>query len=117
MLGSAGSGVGGGRPSARAAGAPRRRPSDLCAPASALAMLLDDAEAELRVALVTLHLPLSEVPRAVTRETLEAVLRVVDSDLRTRFGIPAPVIGVCGLSTSLADYEKAVIAHQADLLR
>ena len=36
MLGSAGSGVGGGRPSARAAGAPRRRPSDLCAPASAL---------------------------------------------------------------------------------
>ena len=53
---------------------------------------------ELRVALVTIHLPLSEVPRAVTRETLEAVLRVVDSDLRTRFGIPAPVIGVCGLN-------------------
>ena len=53
---------------------------------------------ELRVALVTIHLPLSEVPRAVTRETLEAVLRVVHSDLRTRFGIPAPVIGVCGLN-------------------
>ena len=56
------------------------------------------ATGELRVALVTIHLPLSEVPRAVTRDNLEAVLRVVDSDLRTRFGIPAPVIGVCGLN-------------------
>jgi 4-hydroxythreonine-4-phosphate dehydrogenase len=72
------------------------------------------ATGELRVALVTIHLPLSEVPRAVTRETLEAVLRVVDSDLRTRFGIPVPrvldtdlrmrfgiatpAIGVCGLN-------------------
>ena len=29
----------------------------------------------------------------------------------------ARMIGVCGLSTSLTDYEKTVIAHQADLLR
>ena len=34
----------------------------------------------------------------MTRETLEAVLRVVDADLRTRFDIPDPVIGVCGLN-------------------
>ena len=58
-------------------------------------MLATDA---LRVALVTIHLPLSEVPRAVTQDRLEAVLRVVDSDLRVRFGIRAPVIGVCGLN-------------------
>ena len=58
-------------------------------------MLATDA---LRVALVTIHLPLSEVPRAVTQDGLEAVLRVVDSDLRARFGIGAPVIGVCGLN-------------------
>ena len=56
------------------------------------------ATGKLRVALVTIHLPLSEVPHAVTRETLEAVLRVVDADLRTRFDIPDPVIGVCGLN-------------------
>ena len=56
------------------------------------------ATGKLRVALVTIHLPLSEVPRAVTRETLEAVLRVVDADLRIRFDIPDPVIGVCGLN-------------------
>ena len=56
------------------------------------------ATGKLRVALVTIHLPLSEVPHAVTRETLEAVLRVVDSGLRTRFDISDPVIGVCGLN-------------------
>ena len=56
------------------------------------------ATGKLRVALVTIHLPLSEVPHAVTRETLEAVLRVVDADLRARFDIPDPVIGVCGLN-------------------
>ena len=56
------------------------------------------ARDEMRVALVTIHLALSEVPRAVTQDSLEAVLRVVESDLRMRFGISAPVIGVCGLN-------------------
>ena len=63
--------------------------------ATPVMMLATDA---LRVALVTIHLPLGEVPRAVTQDSLEAVLRVVDSDLRARFGIAAPVIGVCGLN-------------------
>ena len=63
--------------------------------ATPVMMLATDA---LRVALVTIHLPLSEVPRAVTQDGLEAVLRVVDSDLRACFGIAAPVIGVCGLN-------------------
>jgi len=77
---------------------------------------------ELRVALVTIHLPLSEVPRAVTRDNLEAVLRVVDADLRTRFGIPAPVIGVCGLNPHageaghLGREEQDVIVPVIDLL-
>ncbi len=80
------------------------------------------ATGELRVALVTIHLPLSEVPQAVTRETLEAVLRVVDSDLRTRFGIPAPVIGVCGLNPHageaghLGREEQDIIAPVIDQL-
>ncbi|MDP6550729.1 MAG: 4-hydroxythreonine-4-phosphate dehydrogenase PdxA [Arenicellales bacterium] len=77
---------------------------------------------DLRVALVTIHLPLSEVPGAVTRENLEAVLRVVDADLRTRFGIAAPVIGVCGLNPHageagyLGPEEQEVIAPVIDLL-
>ncbi len=52
----------------------------------------------LRVALATTHLPLSQVSQAITETGLERVLRVLDRDLRQRFGIPAPRILVCGLN-------------------
>jgi 4-hydroxythreonine-4-phosphate dehydrogenase len=52
----------------------------------------------LRVALVTTHLPLAEVPRAITAERLRATLEIVHEDLRRRFGIPAPRIAVLGLN-------------------
>jgi 4-hydroxythreonine-4-phosphate dehydrogenase len=54
--------------------------------------------AGLRVALATTHLPLAAVPAAITQPGLVATLRVVASDLRTRFGIAAPRIAVCGLN-------------------
>jgi 4-hydroxythreonine-4-phosphate dehydrogenase len=52
----------------------------------------------LRVALATTHLALSEVPRAITRERLEAIVRILDHDLRLRFGIARPRILVAGLN-------------------
>ena len=52
----------------------------------------------LRVALATTHLPLAEVPRALTREGLEATLAILDHDLRERFGIARPRILVAGLN-------------------
>jgi 4-hydroxythreonine-4-phosphate dehydrogenase len=52
----------------------------------------------LRVALATTHLPLREVPAAITAESLEAVLRVLHRDLRRRFAIAEPRILVCGLN-------------------
>jgi 4-hydroxythreonine-4-phosphate dehydrogenase len=52
----------------------------------------------LRVALATTHLPLAEVPRAITRKGLVRTLRVVDHDLRKRFGIAQPRILVSGLN-------------------
>jgi 4-hydroxythreonine-4-phosphate dehydrogenase len=52
----------------------------------------------LRVALVTTHLPLSEVSKAITAPVLEKVLRVLHHDLRTRFHIAEPNILVCGLN-------------------
>jgi len=56
------------------------------------------AAGDLRVALATTHLPLAEVPHAITRERLHRVLRVLDRDLRSRFGIAAPRILVAGLN-------------------
>jgi len=52
----------------------------------------------LRVALATTHLALSEVPRAITRDLVEAVIRIVDADLRKRFGVMRPRILVAGLN-------------------
>ena len=52
----------------------------------------------LRVALATTHLPLAEVPRAISRDGVLAVLRVLDADLKRRFRIPRPRILVAGLN-------------------
>jgi 4-hydroxythreonine-4-phosphate dehydrogenase len=52
----------------------------------------------LRVALVTTHLPLSQVSDAITAERLERVLRIVRDDLQRRLGITEPRIFVCGLN-------------------
>lgn len=53
---------------------------------------------ELRVALVTTHLALADVPRAITRDRLLATLRIVHMDLERQFGIAAPRILVLGLN-------------------
>jgi 4-hydroxythreonine-4-phosphate dehydrogenase len=52
----------------------------------------------LRVALVTTHLPLADVPRAITRERLLATLRIVHMDLGRHFNLSAPRIAVLGLN-------------------
>ncbi|WP_071870818.1 4-hydroxythreonine-4-phosphate dehydrogenase PdxA [Atopomonas hussainii] len=52
----------------------------------------------LRVGLVTTHLPLRAVADAITPSTLSDVARILDHDLKTKFGIAAPRILVCGLN-------------------
>jgi len=53
---------------------------------------------DLRVALATTHLALSDVPRALTRESLETTIRILDADLAKRFGISRPRIMVAALN-------------------
>ena len=52
----------------------------------------------LRVALATTHLPLAQVPAAITRPGLQRVLEVLHDSLRDRFALPQPRILVCGLN-------------------
>jgi len=52
----------------------------------------------LRVALATTHLPLSEVSPAITHTRLRTVIRILNQELRSRFGIAYPKILVCGLN-------------------
>ncbi|MGP2544470.1 4-hydroxythreonine-4-phosphate dehydrogenase PdxA [Yersinia sp. 2541 StPb PI] len=56
------------------------------------------ATEELRVALATTHLPLLAVPGAITQASLHEVITILDSDLKTKFGISQPQIYVCGLN-------------------
>ncbi|PKF51174.1 4-hydroxythreonine-4-phosphate dehydrogenase PdxA [Enterovibrio nigricans] len=52
----------------------------------------------LRVALVTTHIPLAYVSKAITEERLFQVIEILNEDLKSKFGIKKPKIYVCGLN-------------------
>lgn len=52
----------------------------------------------LRVALVTTHIPLAYVSKAITFERLQKVTRILHQDLKNMFGIKSPKIYVCGIN-------------------
>ncbi len=56
------------------------------------------ASPSLRVGLATTHLPLAEVPRAITREHLTQTLEIMSRDLGRLYGLDSPRIGVLGLN-------------------
>lgn len=58
----------------------------------------DTARGPLRVALATTHLPLKDVPAAITADLLERTLRILDADLRGKYGLARPRILVAGLN-------------------
>lgn len=60
------------------------------------AMLL--AGETLRVALVTTHIPLAEVPAAITKKAIIDILILFDDNLKRGFALPNPRIAVTGLN-------------------
>jgi 4-hydroxythreonine-4-phosphate dehydrogenase len=52
----------------------------------------------LRVALATIHAPLSKAIELVTRDRIETVAGIVDRALKRDFGLAGPRIGLCGLN-------------------
>jgi len=81
------------------------------------------AGAGLRVALATTHLPLAQVPAAITREGLTRTIRILHADLVARFGIARPRILVAGLNPHAGEgghmgrEEIGVIAPVLEFLR
>ncbi|MCK0208750.1 4-hydroxythreonine-4-phosphate dehydrogenase PdxA [Starkeya koreensis] len=53
---------------------------------------------ELAVVPATIHVPLADVPRLFTQALLVETARIVDRDLRLRFGLAAPRLAICGLN-------------------
>lgn len=58
-------------------------------------MLANDA---MKVALVTTHLPLRDVPAAITKANVQQTVQIVLDDLRSKFGLTQPKVLVCGLN-------------------
>ena len=56
------------------------------------------AAGDLRVALVTTHLALRDVPDAITLKNVHSTIKITHHELRTRFGIHEPVVQVLGLN-------------------
>ncbi len=77
----------------------------------------------LRVALMTTHLAVADVPARITAQRIEEVLGVLHHDLINRFGIENPHISVCGLNPHagedghLGSEEKEIIGPALDRLR
>ncbi|EPG34725.1 4-hydroxythreonine-4-phosphate dehydrogenase PdxA [Acinetobacter colistiniresistens] len=64
----------------------------------------------LRVALATTHLPLRDVPDAITKARLHQVIDILIHDLKTKFKIAQPRILVCGLNPHAG--EDGYLGHE-----
>ena len=96
--------------------------AEACGVAAAnAAMML--AGPSLRAVPATVHLPLAQVPGALTTELLLAKARVVLRGLARDFGVPAPRLAVAGLNPhagedgALGTEERDVIRPAIDVLR
>ena len=69
----------------------------LCAPLP-IGFLGLKATRDLRVALVTTHLPLKNVPQALSYDLILETIQIVNQDLQQKFGIAKPIIRMAGLN-------------------
>lgn len=70
----------------------------------------------MRVALATTHLPLRDVPDALTQDGLRQILAILHADLKNRFAVDAPRILVCGLNPHAG--EGGHLGHEdAEIIR
>ncbi|GAA6178855.1 4-hydroxythreonine-4-phosphate dehydrogenase PdxA [Shimia sp. NS0008-38b] len=77
----------------------------------------------LRVVPTTIHIPIADVPNALTPELLQTTIRITAQGLKTQFGIAAPRIAVAGLNPhageggAMGHEDATVIAPALDQLR
>lgn len=69
--------------------------------ADEIAMIM--VSSRLKVAVVTGHIPLKEVPGAITKEGILSKLRLMNESLERDFAIPKPKIAVLGLNPHCGD--------------
>lgn len=78
---------------------------------------------ELKVVPVTIHIPLRDVPAALTEDLIVSTAEIVANDLRRRFAIPAPRLALAGLNPhagengAMGDEDIRVVAPAVARLR
>jgi len=78
---------------------------------------------KLRAIPVTIHIPLKDVPQALTSDLIIETCRITDHDLRSRFGIFKPRLAVAGLNPhagengALGKEDDDIIRPAIDVLR
>ncbi|KQZ13496.1 4-hydroxythreonine-4-phosphate dehydrogenase [Mesorhizobium sp. Root554] len=78
---------------------------------------------DLRTVPVTIHVPLSDVPRMLTTELIAAIGRITARDLNERFGIQSPRLAIAGLNPhageggSMGLEDDRIVRPAVELLR
>ncbi|MBK3745399.1 4-hydroxythreonine-4-phosphate dehydrogenase PdxA [Paraburkholderia aspalathi] len=69
---------------------------------------------QLRAVPVTIHIPLSSVPKALTTEAILTITRITAHELQSRFGIAAPRIAMSGLNPHAG--EGGAMGHEDETI-
>ena len=72
------------------------------------------ANPAMRVSLVTIHIPLKDVPASILSDTVFKCISITEKSLRHLFDIPEPVIKVCGLNPHAG--EKGIMGNEENLI-
>ncbi|MHB8110106.1 MAG: 4-hydroxythreonine-4-phosphate dehydrogenase PdxA [Syntrophorhabdaceae bacterium] len=70
------------------------------------------ANPKIRVSLVTIHIPVADVPPRITRQTVFDCIRITSRALEENLGIRKPFLKICGLNPHAG--EKGMIGHEED---
>jgi 4-hydroxythreonine-4-phosphate dehydrogenase len=70
---------------------------------------------KLRAIPVTIHIPVKDVPEALTQELIEETCRITHHDLKTRFGIEQPRLAVAGLNPHAGE-DGAIGSEDRDII-
>ncbi|MDJ0777781.1 MAG: 4-hydroxythreonine-4-phosphate dehydrogenase PdxA [Gammaproteobacteria bacterium] len=81
--------------------------AELCASGRPVMLLI---AGNLRVALVTTHMPLRAVADAISGELIEQIATLLHAGLQSHFGLPNPRIKVCGLNPHAG--ENGYLGHE-----
>ncbi len=87
--------------------------AQLCGAALPVMLLCAD---RLRVALLTTHMPLSDVPAQITRDRVSRTCRILHRDLQRLFGIEQPRIAVLGLNPHAGEAGQLGLEEQEQII-